>query len=227
MLGAHNLGHNRKTRRLLCLEQQLQSLCLQTLEIIGGSARLERAAAEHGCARRLDALRDKDNLLLALHRAGARNQAEVSVADLDLRRHLNHRVVRMELAVCLLEGLRDPLHSLDNVKALHLILINAGGVTDHADNILIITLRDVGLQTLSLNPVYQIVYFFRLGLAVDDDNHTLSPLFQCLVQRVTRTKKDIRGEVFSPRTSRKRPFRIQIRNLIRSKKHSYFQTVKP
>ena len=108
---------------------------------------------------------------------------------LHLRCHLNHRVVRVELAVCLLKRLRDALHSLDNVKTLHLILINPGGITDDADDVLIITLRDMGLQALSLNPVYQIAYFFRIGLAVDDDNHMLSPLFERTVQRVTKTKK--------------------------------------
>ena len=227
MLRAHNLGHNRKSCRLLGLKQKLKPLCLQALEIVGGSARLERAAAEHGCARRLDALRDKDNLLLALHRAGTRNQSEIAVTYLHLRCHLNHRVVRVELAVCLLKRLRDALHSLDYVKTLHLILINPGGITDDADDVLIITLRDMGLQALSLNPVYQIAYFFRLGLAVDDDNHMLSPLFERTVQRVTKTKKTPAVKCFHRRRLEKRPIPNPTSEFIRSKKHSYFQTVKP
>lgn len=51
MLFAHDLGDDRQTGLTLCLEQQLETLGLQTLERVRGGTRLECAAAQEGGAR--------------------------------------------------------------------------------------------------------------------------------------------------------------------------------
>ena len=78
----HELRHDGQAGLLPRDTQQLQSGCLEAGEIIGRGARLKGASPQDLCAGRLDRGSDRHDLFLALHRAGARDQDEMSAADL-------------------------------------------------------------------------------------------------------------------------------------------------
>ena len=59
----HDFSDYRHAGQLLCLEQELETLCAQSLESVGRGAGLERAAAKQSCAGLLNRLRDTAYLL--------------------------------------------------------------------------------------------------------------------------------------------------------------------
>ena len=61
-------------------------------------------------------------------------------------------VLGVELAVGALKGLGDALHALDDVHGLEEERVDLGGVSHETDNSLVLAARDVGLETLLLNP---------------------------------------------------------------------------
>ena len=82
MLDVHQLRHDGQSRLLLGDLQQADALAVQTLEVIWGRARLERAAAQQLRACGLDGLGDIDDLLLRFNGARARDHGEMPAAEL-------------------------------------------------------------------------------------------------------------------------------------------------
>ena len=170
MIDVHDLSDDGKTCLALGLQQQLDSLSLQTLEVIGGGAGFEGAAAQHGSAGCLYTFCNGDDLLLTFHGTGARHKREVSVTDLGAA-DLNDRVIGMELAVCAFVRLRDMLDCLNNFQTCQLLVIDASGVTNDADNGLIIAKDDVGAQPSILDPPGKASDLFFLSFGFDDNDH--------------------------------------------------------
>ena len=74
-----------------------------------------------------------DNLLPALHRAGAGDDGEVPAAD-GYTAHVHHRILRVKLTVGLFIGLlhpHDPLHIVVHGQLIH---IDVGSVPHQAQN---------------------------------------------------------------------------------------------
>ena len=117
MVDVHDLGHDGQSRGPLGLGQELEALEAQTLERIGGRAGLEGAAAQDRGAGGLDGAGHLQDLILALHGAGAGDHAEVAAAQLDAA-HFDHGIGGMEHAVALLEGLAHAAHRHDHLQAL-------------------------------------------------------------------------------------------------------------
>ena len=133
MLFAHDLGDDRQTGLTLCLEQQLETLGLQTLERVRGGTRLECAAAQKGCTGSLDALGTLDDLRLVLDRARTCHNIEVAGADLAAR-NLDDRVLGVEFAVDGLERLGHALYTLDHVIRHNVPFIEPGRVAHQAQD---------------------------------------------------------------------------------------------
>ena len=113
----HDFRDDGKSRGLLCLQQQLDALTLHALEGIGGGTGLECATAQNVRAGCLDGCGNLDDLLLGLHRAGTCNDRKIAAANTNIT-HLDDGVVGMELSVCLLKGLGNPLDGLHNLQTL-------------------------------------------------------------------------------------------------------------
>ena len=171
MVQAHQLGNHRQAGGFLRFQQQLQPLPLQPLEGVRGRARLERPAPQQGSPAFLDIPRHRNHLLLALHRAGAGNNAEESAADAGLpRRH--HRVLGMELAVGRLVRLRYPLDVLHNVVGPHGVHVHLRGVSDDAHNGHLGAGAAMAGQTHGLDAANQLLYPLPFSLRLQYDNHT-------------------------------------------------------
>ena len=80
-------------------------------------------------------------------------------------------VLRVELAVCLLEGLCHALNALDDVHALEEEGINLGGVADNADDRLFLAGGDVRLIAAILNPLDEVAELLRGGGVLYDGDH--------------------------------------------------------
>ena len=63
--------------------EHAEAFCAEALEGVGGGARFEGAAAEHGGAGGFDGLGDADDLLFAFDATRACDDAECAVADFD------------------------------------------------------------------------------------------------------------------------------------------------
>jgi len=102
---------------------------------------------------------------------GPRHDLEVTPSDEHAVTAVNHGVVGVELAVGLLEGLGDALDAFDDVHALEQEGVDLGGVTDDADDGLVVTLRDVRLEATSLDPRDEMIELVLRGGFLDDCNH--------------------------------------------------------
>ena len=58
----------------------------------------------------------------------------------------------MELAVGTLKGLGDALYAFDDIHGLEQERVDLGRIAHQADDGLVLAARDVGLETLLLNP---------------------------------------------------------------------------
>ena len=130
---AHDFSNDRKSRFLLCGEEVFDTLCLKTLEVVGGRARLERAAAEHCSACRLNCLCNLNYLLLTFNRAGTCHNCENIAANACVV-YVDNRVLGVELSVCRLKGLGNAANRLDDVKRAEKILVDFRRVTDKTDD---------------------------------------------------------------------------------------------
>ncbi len=78
MLGVHDLGDDGQPRGLPRLQQQPDSLLVESLEGVRGGTGLEGASPQHLGPGGLDGLGHGDDLLLVFHRAGPRHHQEVA-----------------------------------------------------------------------------------------------------------------------------------------------------
>ena len=127
----HELGDYGKPRFRPRDLQKLQSLGLESREIVGRGARLEGPASDHVGSRGLYGLRDFHYLLLALDRAGAGDQDEITGSDLNVPDFYD-RIVRVEFPVDTFEGLRDLFYGLYYLQTLQQLRIHLRGVPDEA-----------------------------------------------------------------------------------------------
>ena len=147
----HDLGDDRHVELGGCLAQQVQAGGTHTLVGVRGGAGLVGAAAQHRGAGGLYAAGDADEVL-ALDGAGAGDDLELVAADLDAVAAVDDGVLGVELAVGALERLGDALYALDDVHGLEQERVDLGRVAHQADDGLVLAARDVGLETLLLNP---------------------------------------------------------------------------
>lgn len=116
------------------------------------------------------------DLLLALNAAGACNDRKVSAADL-YAVHIDHAVVRVELAVGLLIRLGHAAAGLHHRVCQHPALGHGLGVADQAQNVALTALGIVDLQAHILQFVAELAYLYlRCVLFEYDDHSALSPL---------------------------------------------------
>ena len=149
---------------------------LRELQGVGRGAGLECAAAQQGSPRSLHALCAVGDLLLALNAAGAGNDRKVSAADL-YAVHIDHAVVRVELAVGLLIRLGHAAAGLHHRVCQHPALGHGLGVADQAQNVALTALGIVDLQAHILQFVAELAYLYlRCVLFEYDDHSALSPL---------------------------------------------------
>ena len=94
----HDLAHDRHARLGARLEQEVEPVLAHALMVVGGGAGLVRAASQECGARRL-AARGNGEQVVALHRAGARDDLEVSAADLNAAAEVDDRVLGVRGAV--------------------------------------------------------------------------------------------------------------------------------
>ena len=73
-------------------------------------------------------------------------------ADFDAVAAVDDGVLGVELAVGALERLGDALYALDDVHRLEQERVDLGRIAHQADDRLVLAARDIGLQTLFLNP---------------------------------------------------------------------------
>ena len=92
------------------------------------------------------------NEVFALDGAGSGDDLELVAADLDAVAAVDDGVLRVELAVGTLKGLGDALHALDDIHGLEQERVDLGRIAHQADDGLVLAARDVGLETLLLNP---------------------------------------------------------------------------
>ena len=175
MLFAHDLGDDRQAGLALCLEQQLEAFGLETLERVGGGARLERTAAQEGCAGCLDALRALDDLRLVLDRARTCHNIEVAGADLAAR-DLDDRVLGVEFAVDSLERLGHALYALDYVIRHNVTFVQTGRVAHQAEDKCIRTLGIVDPQPHIREMLHQFFDMFLVAVSFEYNDHFSSLL---------------------------------------------------
>ena len=101
----HQLGDDRQPGLLLGLGEQAQALRAEPLEAVRRRARLVGAAAEHRRAGSRPPVRDADQLVARLDRAGPGDQREVVAADLVARRSRSRCPTMRELGRGELVGL--------------------------------------------------------------------------------------------------------------------------
>jgi hypothetical protein len=134
------------TGRPVLFLQQREPVLLEPLEGVGRRARLERPAAEHVGARRLDPLGHRVELGLRLHRARAGHDHDLAAPDRDAV-HLELGVVGMRLAAGELEGLQDANHALHRFERLQREQLLLGAVVaDHPDDGAHLPAREMGLE---------------------------------------------------------------------------------
>ena len=180
MLFAHDLGDDRQAGLALCLEQQLEAFGLETLERVGGGARLERTAAQEGCAGCLDALCALDDLRLVLDRARTCHNIEVAGADLAAR-DLDDRVLGVEFAVDSLERLGHALYALDHVIRHNVTFVQTGRVAHQAENGGIFALGIVDPQPHIREMLHQSFDTFLVAVLFEYNDHFSSLLHNVII----------------------------------------------
>ena len=93
----HDLGDDRQAGAFPCLHEIPQALDTETLEGVRAGAWLEGPAAQHGRTRRQDRIGGLEQLLAALHRAGAAHDGQAAVTN-GVATHVDDRVRRVELS---------------------------------------------------------------------------------------------------------------------------------
>ena len=152
------------------LAEQVEARLAHALAGIRRGAGLERAAAQDGRARGAHGPRDREEVL-ALDRAGPSHDLEVAAADEHAVTAVDDGVLGVELAVRLLERLRDALDALDDVHTLEQERIDARGVSDDADDGLGLADRDVGLEPAPLDPGDELLELLGACGLLDDSDH--------------------------------------------------------
>ena len=169
---AHDLGDDGQARLLPGDLQQLKALGLESCEIVGGRAGLERAAAQHVRAGRLDGLRHGDDLPLRFDGARPRDHAEIAAADLHIA-DLYDGIVGVIFAVAALERLGHALDTVDDVEAGDKIHIDARRVADESEDRLIIALGDVDVQAKIFQPADELVTALLGDAVLQDYDHNV------------------------------------------------------
>ena len=167
---AHYLGNYGQTRFLPCFEEKLDPLALQALERIGRSSGLERAAAEHCCARFLAGDSGCDNLFFAFNGAGTRDNLQGTVAHNSVT-NLDNGIVGVEFSVSLFVRLLNAADFLNAVLREKVVHINYGGVTDKSYNALACALDKVCAYSFIFKNFYKSVYRLLLRVLFKNDDH--------------------------------------------------------
>ena len=160
----HEFGNDGQAGGLLGLQQEADALIPQTLEVVGRGTGLEGATPEEVGPRLLDPVGYEGDLSFVLHGAGTGDQGEVPAAD-GSAPHLDDGVVRVELPVDRLEGVRNPGDGLHNVQALDHFHIHRGGVADETQNGVGLAMGYMDPQPLFFQPVDEMLGALR-GSAV-------------------------------------------------------------
>ena len=133
---------------------------MQALKIIGRGAGLEGAAAQKTCTAGFYRGGNRFHLLFGFHRAGPGDKLKMAAADLDTVDDPDYRVFGMKLPVRFFEGLGNPGHILHDVKPADQVGVDAGGITDQADNRLVLTYGHMCADIVGFQPADQMIHFF-------------------------------------------------------------------
>jgi len=101
--------------------------------------------------------------VLALDGAGTGDDLELVAADLDAVAAVDDGILGVEFAVGTLKRLGDALHALDDIHRLEQERVDLGRIAHQADDRLVLAARDIGLQTLFLNPADDMAYGLVAG----------------------------------------------------------------
>ena len=174
VVNAHYFRNYGKSGLLTGKLQKLYARGLKPLEVIGRGTRLERAAAQHIRAAGLYRAGNGKYLLLVFNGAGARYHAEVAAADLNVANVYDH-VVRMELPVAALERLGHALYGIHYAKAGYKVHVYAARVAYQAKNRLELAFGNVYAQSLTLQPIDELILLFLVRPVLKYNNHGIYP----------------------------------------------------
>ena len=132
----HDLGDDRHVELGRRLAQQVEAGGAHALVGVGGGAGLVGTAAQHRGTGGLHAAGDADEVL-ALDGARAGDDLELVAGD--------------------------ALHALDDIHGLEQERVDLGRIAHQADDRLVLAARDIGLQTLFLNPADDMAYGLVAG----------------------------------------------------------------
>ena len=175
VLLAHNLGDDGEAGGRARLGEQLQPFHLHALEVVGGSAGLEGAAAQDLPTHRSHELRRFHNLLLALHRARSRHDHELVAA--------NGNAVDRDLGALLLEF---PAHEFEGRGDAH-GAGDAGGHfnrfqavadvahSDHANDHALFTLNGVHFVSKLPDALANVIDLFLRCIRFHGNDHRCLP----------------------------------------------------
>ena len=144
---------------------------MQSLESVGRSAGLERAAAQQVCAALFNCIGNAHYLFRRLDRAGAGYELEVAAAHCNAVRYLNNAVVRVELAIGLFERLGYARNAFNNVQPAYKVDIQRRSIAHEANNSLILAVGYVGAHVLAFEPGDEVVHFFLSDILFKYKNH--------------------------------------------------------
>ena len=146
----HQLTDDGQAGQLARLDHVENSLGAKALKGVRAGAGLVSAAAQEVGAARLDGLRHRNGVRLALDAAGACHDGDGgAAADFDAV-DLHHGIRGVEQAVCALVGCRHTGHILDPRVGQHILLGNFGRITDKAKDIVVGTADQRDRQALLL-----------------------------------------------------------------------------
>src|SRR5579859_1899163 len=161
IFGAHDLSDHRQASEFASFAQDLQRLNSETLKLVGRSAGLIGAAAQHGGASALDSLGRLQQLLARLDRAGTGDDHDLGAPDL-YAGYVDDRRLRPGLPADKFEGLGDGDHVVHPGRHRKSFDLMAASTAAHGgDDGALGAAGDVGLEPSLANALDDV---FDLGL---------------------------------------------------------------
>src|SRR5262249_23683362 len=154
--------------------EQLQPFSLHAREAVGAGAGLEGPAAQAGGPRLADDVGDLQDLLAALDRAGAGDDADVAGADLEAQ-DLDARRLLLDLGAGHLVGGQDRDHLFDPVGELQGLLGPVPLLPQRGHDGQLGADDDVGPEAEALDALDDVVDLRLARPRVHDDDHGWSP----------------------------------------------------
>ena len=167
----HQLADDGQAGQLARLDHVENPLGAKALKGVWAGTGLVSAAAQKVGAARLDSLRHRNGVRLALDAAGACHNGDGgTAADLDAV-DIHHGIRRVEQAVCALVGCRHTGHILDPGVGQHILLGDFSRITDKAKDIVVGTADQRDRKALLLKIINDAVQLDLRRAPLGRNNH--------------------------------------------------------